>query len=121
MIHRDMELAVIIGRLLLILAAITVTSFPVLYAFSPWYSRPLGWAVMLQAVTLMLAIWLKFTLTFFLADGPRGFLLWTNVFVLSLIAIATSTLTYLLWGIRREAKKKEKDNARGPYHQSSAQ
>lgn len=112
MIRSDMELAVIVGRLILIVAALTVTSFPVLYAFSPWYRRPLGRAVMLQAVTLMLAIWLKFTLTFFLADGPRGFLLWTNVFVLIMITIATGALTYLLWHIRRDPKYKEIDDDR---------
>ncbi len=112
MIHRDMELAVIVGRLILIVATVTVTSFPVLYAFSPWYRRPLGRAVMLQAATLMLAIWLKFTLTFFLANGPRGFLLWTNVVVLTLITISTSALTYLLWTIRREARHKEFEDDR---------
>ena len=105
MITRDMELAVIIGRLVLIVATLTTTSFPVLYAFSPWYRAPLGRAIMMQAVTLALAIWLKFVLTFFLADGPRGFLLWTNVVVLVLITIATSALTYLLWKIRRNARR----------------
>lgn len=112
MITRDMELVVILGRLFLIIATISVTSFPVLYAFSPWYRAPLGRAVMLQAVTLAFAIWLKFVLTFFLAEGPRGLLLWTNVIVLAMIAIATSALTYLLWHIRRNAKKKEIEDAR---------
>ena|SRR6187549_486277 len=109
MITRDMELVVIVGRLVLMVAVVTVTSFPVLYLFSPWYRAPLGRAIMLQAVTLDLAIWLKFVLTFFLADGPREFLLWTNVIVLVMITIATSALTYLLWGIRRKAKRDEKE------------
>jgi len=112
MITRDMETAVIIGRLLLIVATISTTSFPVLYAFSPWYKAPLGRAVMMQAVTLALAIWLKFVLTFFIAEGPRVFLLWTNVVVLILITIATSSLTYLLWTIRRTAKRKAIEDER---------
>jgi hypothetical protein len=62
---------------------------------------------MMQAVTLMLAIWLKFVLTFFLEDGPRAFLLWTNVIVLFMITLATSALTYLLWKIRRTSHLKE--------------
>lgn len=109
MITRDMELAVILGRLILIVASITTTSFPVLYLFSPWYKTPLGRAFMLESATLALAIWLKFTLTFFLADGPRGFLLWTNVVILTLITIATSGLTYLLWGILRDVRKEKKN------------
>jgi hypothetical protein len=109
MITRDMETPIILGRLLLILAVFTVTSFPVLYAFSPWFKAWLGRAIMLQACTLALAIWLKFVLTFFLADGPRGFLLWTNVTVLVLINISTPALTILLWRIRRSAKRKAKD------------
>ena len=115
MIHRDMESAVIIGRLILIVATITVTSFPGLYAFSPWYKSALGRAIMLQSSTLMLTIWLKFTLTFFLANGPRGFLLWTNVVVLFLITISTSMLTYLLWKIRRDAKPKGSEDDRVRY------
>lgn len=117
MITRDMELAVIIGRLVLMLAVVTTTSFPVLYAFSPWYNSSLGRAIMMQAATLALAIWLKFVLTFFLADGPRGFLLWTNVTVLVLITVSTSALTYLLWKIRRDAKREQKEleDERVPY------
>lgn len=109
MITRDMELAVIIGRILLIIATITTTSFPVLYLFSPWYKKRLGQAFMLQAVTLMAAIWLKFILTFFLAEGPRQLLLWANVGILAAIAVATSSLTYLLWNIQRDAKSKQKE------------
>jgi len=115
-----MELAVILGRLFLIFATITTTSFPVLYLFSPWYKTPLGRAFMLESVTLALAIWLKFTLTFFLAEGPRGFLLWTNVVILVLITIATSGLTYLLWGILRDVRKAAKEYER-ILDQSSAQ
>ena len=106
MITHDMNTAVIIGRLLLIIATVTATSFPVLYWFSPWYRSRLGQAIMLQAVTLALTIWLKFTLTFFLADGPKSFLQWTNVIVLFLVIVFTSTLTRLLWNIRQEAKRK---------------
>lgn len=110
MITRDMELVVILGRLILIVALITTTSFPVLYAFAPWYKAPLGRAVMAQSATLALAVILKFILTFFLAEGPRTALLWTNVIVLILITISTSSLTYLLWQIRRKAKRKALDD-----------
>jgi hypothetical protein len=105
MITRDMETAVIVGRILLIVATITTTSFPVLYAFSPWHKRPLGRAFMLEALTVAFAIWLKFILTFFLADGPRTILLWMNVIILGLIIIFTSALTILLWRIRSAAKR----------------
>ena len=112
MITRDMELAVILGRLLLIVALFTTSSFPVLYAFSPWYKKPLGRSVMLLGMTIVLAIGLKFVLTFFLTNGPRDFLLWTNVAVLSLIIVASSSLTYQLWIIRRTAKRKAIEDER---------
>lgn len=120
MITSDMELPVLLGRILLIIAFFTVTSFPVLYAFSPWYKRPLGRAVMMQAMTLALAIWLKFFLTFFLVNGPRTFLLWTNVVVLALIITATSSLTYQLWVIRRTAKRKAIEDEQLIYFDRSA-
>ena len=112
MITRDMELVIILGRVILILAIFTTTSFPVLYAFAPWYKAPLGRAVMAQSITLAAAIWLKFILTFFLAEGPRTFLLWMNVVFLVLITITTSSLTYLLWQIRRNAKRKALEDVR---------
>jgi Kef-type K+ transport system membrane component KefB len=112
MITRDMNTAVIIGRILLIIAAFTVTSFPVLYWFVPWYRSRLGQAIMLQAATLALAVWLKFTLTFFLANGPKTFLQWTNDVVLTLIIVATSALTYILYTIRRDAQLKEIEDVR---------
>lgn len=118
MITRDMELVVIFGRLALIVAAITVTSFPILYLFTPWYKRPLGRAIMLQSLTLVLAIWLKFILTFFFKEGPRDFLLWTNDIVLVSISVASSSLTYILWKIRQNAKSKEQEivDDRVPYY-----
>lgn len=110
MITRDMETVVIIGRLALIVAFITTTSFPFLYWFSPWYRSRLGQAVMLQSATLALVVWLKTALTFFLINGPRTLFLWVNVVVLVMIAIASTTLTYLQWKLLRKNKSKETIN-----------
>lgn len=109
MITRDMELAVFVGRVLLVIAVLTTTFFPFLYAFSPWYKSKLGQAVMLQAVTLALAVWIKFVLTFFLEEGPRTLLLWINVAVLAFIVIATAIKSYVLFTIRRDVKRKIKE------------
>lgn len=122
MITRDMELAVILGRLILILAVFTTTSFPVLYLFSPWYKARLGQAFMMQSCTLAIAIWLKFILTFFLKNGHPEFLLWANVVILVMITIATTSLTYLLWTIQSEARaeRKELEHERLRYLDESA-
>lgn len=110
MITPDMDVLVIFGRIFLILATLTATAFPVLYSFSPWYKTPLGRAIMFQAATLALVVWLKFVLTFFLEDGTRSVLLWLNVIILAMVWVITSRLTYLLWRIRKEATRKVFNN-----------
>lgn len=98
---------IFIGRVLLVVAAITTTAFPILYSFSPWYKSTLGQAMMVQAVTLALAIQLKMFLTFFAHSEARDTLLWINVATLVMIIIATSALTYLQWVLPRRIKKGE--------------
>jgi hypothetical protein len=100
-----MDAAIFIGRVLLIPAAIATTAFPVLYMFSPWRKSALGQAIMLQSVTLSVAILLKLFLTFFVRGPARNFLLWTNVGILLLITVASTILTYLLWTFRRKEKE----------------
>lgn len=104
----DIDDMVLVGRLFLILAAITTTLYPILYSFLPWYRSRLGRAVMLKAVAFCLTIWLKFVLTFFLNDNTRELLRWVNAGVLIVIGVATSTMTYEMYIIQRDAIKKSK-------------
>jgi hypothetical protein len=102
-----MPTVIFIGRVLLVIAAITTTSFPILYSRVAWYRSILGQALMLLASTLAAAILLKLFLTFFSHSPAREVLLWVNVGTLLLIIISTSTLTYLQWSIRRKVKRGE--------------
>ena len=102
-------------------AAFFSTAFPLLYLFSPWYKTKLGRVLMLQAVAFALAI--DLTLIFqFWTPSNIYVILWTNVVVFTLIAIATGLLTWGMWRInhnkwviRRKHKmrtrKKEKIDA----------
>lgn len=102
-----LEPVIFIGRVLLVIAAITTTAFPILYSRVTWYKSLLGMAMMLLATTLSATVLLKLVLTFFSHSPARNTLLWINVATLLLIIVATSTLTYLQWSFRRKIKRGE--------------
>lgn len=92
----DVELLTKWVHTCLAVAAFCSTSFPVLYAFSPWYSTLLGRFLMLQAVSFALAI--DMTLLFqFWVPSDILVLFWINAIVFTLIAGATFGLTVMLW------------------------
>ena len=105
-----MYIAEYIGRILLVVAAVTTTGFPLLYFWSPWFKTRLGIAVMLQAVTLCFAVWLNVIITFFVHNIPLKLLMWVNVGVILLIVIATAGLTHLQWVYLRKAHKEGEDH-----------
>lgn len=103
--NHDLGMALDLGRILLVIAAITSTSFQFLYMFTPWYKSPLGRAVMLQAIALCFALQLQVVFTFFVQDIPLNVLYWINDGILLVIVIATSMLAYLQWTYRRKRKE----------------
>lgn len=92
-----LEPLIFVGRVLLVMCAVAVTSFPVLYTRSPWYRSTLGRMVMMQSVTICFAINLKLILTFFFDDTTRTALLVVNCLILFLITTTSAALTYQLW------------------------
>lgn len=101
----------------LAVAAFFTTLFPVLYMFSPWYKTKLGRVLMLQAVAFALAVDLTLLFQFWTPDNIYV-VLWLNVFVFTLIAVATGLLTWGMWRINhnkpdilRIRKKKEESDA----------
>ena len=77
----------------LILAAISTTAFPVLYAFAPWWSTRLGRGLMIQGIAFALAIDLTLLFTFWETDNIL-LLFWVNAVVLTLLAFASGYLTW---------------------------
>lgn len=112
----------------LVVAALCATSFPVVWAFSRWWSTLLGRLLMLQAVAFAAAI--DLTLVFHFVEISRDniqTLFWVNAIVLGLIAISTLLLTVTVVRmnyIRRQKKgtKDERDapGVRGPQRGSAS-
>lgn len=95
-----------VANVFLWLAAISATLFPIIYVFSPWYKTDLGRVVMLQAFAFAVA--LDVTLVFsYWKPGDVLFVHWVEVIVFGMIALATSSMTYLLWKLNYEVRRKE--------------
>lgn len=87
----------------LIIAAITTTAFPVLYAFSPWYKSKLGRIVMAQSLAFAVAIDMTTIFQFWVPSSMR-LILWLNALVFSSIAAASTALTWKLWKLNYKKK-----------------
>ena len=88
-------LRTIIGVFLWI-AAISTTSFPVLYSFSGWKKTYLGRILMMQAIAFAFAVNLTL-LTHYWTPFNLQVRLWFFIFAFGFIAVSTACLTYLLW------------------------
>ena len=80
----------------LTIAALCTTAFPILYAFFPWRSTLLGKLLMLQGVAFALVMDLTVLFQFW-APSNILVLFWVNAAGFSLVAIATASLTVMLW------------------------
>src|SRR4051812_47633615 len=101
-------------RVCLIVAAICTTAFPILWAFSSWYSTQLGRVLMLQAVAFALAIDLTLFFQYYTPTNENiMFVFWTNAIVFTLIAVATLWLTYVMCKMNylQRRQKRESQNA----------
>jgi hypothetical protein len=91
-------------RIFTIWAALCATCVPVLYAFYPWYSRPIGRGFMFQAVSFALA--LDVTVVFSLWPPANIYVIfYIDLFVLTLIGLSTSLLAFYMWRMNRPKKR----------------
>ena len=107
----DALFLIIWARVALVVAALGANSFPVLYAFSPWYKSQLGKIMMLLGITLAVALDLSLL---FGVWKPHDLwpLLVIQAIIYTMIAFATTGLTFHLWKLNYSSKKnKEKTNA----------
>lgn len=110
---RDVETLRVWVRVLLIVTAICVTSFPTLYAiFSPWYRSRLGWAVMLQSLAVAVVIDYAAGVRYIFPDAPLWILLNVYFVLLSLVCLTSLFLTAMMLHLNFHPKK-EQENGPG--------
>ena len=107
---RDVETLLHWSRVILIVTAICVTLFPVLYAlFAPWYQSKLGIAVMLQSVSIALTIDYSAGRRYIFPDAAPSTILWIYIVLMSLVCLTslflTAVLLYLVLHPNVEGKK----------------
>lgn len=111
---RDIEQLQQALQIFLWIAAVCTTVFPLVWAFSRWWSTLLGRLVMLQSLALALAV--DLTLAFqYIEVGPEDLMtiFWLNVIVFGLIAAASVLLTVtMIWMnyLRPKRKKETQDD-----------
>lgn len=91
-------------RFVVVYTAIGATSFPIIYSFSPWRSRPLGRVIMLLGISLAAAIDLTLLFSFW-STRSIYVTFWVNIFVLNAIFISTSLLSWMVWRINYTRKR----------------
>lgn len=103
----DVQTVMQVSRIFLAIAAVCVTTFPVLYGvLSPWYKSHLGRAVLVQSVAVALAIDISAYGQFWAITNDLHKILVINVVFLAFIAVASLYLTAML--VYYNFKQKEK-------------
>lgn len=114
LVNRDIEELRQWTQFFLLVASICTTAFPIIWAFSRWWTTLVGRLLMFQAVAFSFAI--DMTLFFqYWEPGQDDImkLFWLNAFVFGLIAISTMLLTVTMVRmnyLRRKRKKRENQN-----------
>lgn len=93
---QDIETLRLWIRVVQFVAAICATIFPIVYAFSRWYASWLGRLLMLQGVALAAALDMSLIFQFMRADPNIMLRFWVYAVVLTLIAVATAALAYMV-------------------------
>lgn len=99
----DPESLEILIKVFAVIAAIFTTSCPLIYMFSPWYSTPLGRVVMLQAVTFASILDMNAVFKFWRPEN-RIVVIWLSMIEYGLVALATGSLTYMIWQLNHKKK-----------------
>ncbi len=94
---RDIQTVIHIIRIFLVITAVCVTSFPLLYLFSPWYRSNLGRAMMIQSVSVAFAVDISVVRSYWATEWSLTAILIVNVLTLSFISVASLFLTLMLF------------------------
>lgn len=109
----DVETLRLFIRWFLDVAAFFTTLFVVMYSFSPWYSSHLGRAVMLQAISLAMALDMTVLFQYW---TPKNVLtaFWMQVIVFALISIGAVYKCWVLWRLNYRKKENLNGSTRRP-------
>lgn len=86
----------------LVVAAVSTTTFPMLYCFSPWSASGLGRVLMLQGIAFAAAMDLTAIFSFWAPIHHIELALIINAVVFTFIAASTGALTIMLWRLQHE-------------------
>lgn len=102
---RDIETLTQIIKWALYVTAFFTTAFPVLYAFSPWWSSTLGRLLMFMTVSFAMIVDVTVLFQFW---QPTDILIifWVQVVCFALVAISTALLTILMVRMNYYRRKK---------------
>lgn len=107
-----MPLVIFAGRVFLVLATISTTSFFLYYTLlSPWYRYRLGWVVMFRAMALAVVLTIKTVLTFLTDNLPVMVILWVNVAVVATIAVTSAAQIYIMWSMRHKIRERSRHDS----------
>jgi hypothetical protein len=93
---KDLETAIGIIKICLVITGVCVTIFPILYAMSPWYRSHLGRAMMIQSLSVAFAIDISVIRSYWLRDIDLTTFFILNVAILAFISVASIYLTMAL-------------------------
>lgn len=88
--------------------SIGTTIFPILYAFSNWTQRFVGRALMLQSVSVAIAVDFTTLLHFFPQLGLTMALAWLNLLMPVFLGLSALCLTGLMWELNHPLPMKRK-------------
>ena len=108
-----MEMLLTTSKVVLVIAAITTTLFPALYAFVPWWRSMLGRSMMAQSLALALILDLSVLFQFFITPSSQMFLLWLNIVILVIIAITSACLCFVQLRFLRERRTHNANRKQG--------
>jgi hypothetical protein len=91
-------------RVVFVMAAISVTSVPLMYARSAWRTHLLGRLFMLKSIAFAIAIDVRLLFMFWKPNILIVF--WVTAISLTLVAIATASLAILIWNMRRAGRSR---------------
>lgn len=100
----DIELISLANRVLIVITGIFVTAFPILYSRSAWAKSVVGRTLMLQAVSLAIAIDLTVWRVIFHA-GDRIEIVVAYFIVFLLLSLSSGAMIRLLWKINYKNRK----------------
>lgn len=93
-------------RICVCIAAVGTTAVPVIYAFSPWWTRRLGQIFMMKALSFALAMDMTVLFIFWQPNILVQF--WVEALAFTAISISTSAQAFMIWQLRRKNRKDRK-------------